>query len=246
ERGQGGSAGGTERVRWKKDQTQWKQNERSDKSRAELEQEAIIDGNLATEANLIVLDSLELVVQTVAVTEAKDGVLGGVLKVLLHSLSCNQSSVFLQHSLATQRALVSRVGPHLPTPPTAPYTPLCLHLLRHCSSSLVATRAHASASLYLLMRQNFEIGNNFARVKMQVTMSLASLVGTSASFSEDALRRSLHTMLAYAAADGDMQPTTFPLQVRELVLNLQTILSDTVKMKEYKQDPEMLMDLMYR
>ena len=30
-------------------------------------------------------------------------------------------------------------------------------------------RSQASASLYLLMRQNFEIGNNFARVKMQVT-----------------------------------------------------------------------------
>ena len=36
---------------------------------------------------------------------------------------------------------------------------LCLRLLRHCSSVLVDVRAHASASLYMLMRQNFEIGN---------------------------------------------------------------------------------------
>ena len=31
-----------------------------------------------------------------------------------------------------------------------------------------------------------------------------------------------------------------------MVFNLHLILSDTVKMKEYHDDPEMLMDLMYR
>lgn len=36
---------------------------------------------------------------------------------------------------------------------------LCLQLLRHCSSSISTVRSQASASLYLLMRQNFEIGN---------------------------------------------------------------------------------------
>ena len=36
------------------------------------------------------------------------------------------------------------------------------------------------------------------------------------------------------------------LQVRDLVFNLHMILSDTVKMKEFAEDPEMLLDLMYR
>jgi hypothetical protein len=36
------------------------------------------------------------------------------------------------------------------------------------------------------------------------------------------------------------------LQVRDLVFNLHMILSDTVKMKEFQEDPEMLLDLMYR
>ena len=34
--------------------------------------------------------------------------------------------------------------------------------------------------------------------------------------------------------------------MQELVLNLSMILSDTVKMKEYEDDQEMKMDLMYR
>lgn len=36
------------------------------------------------------------------------------------------------------------------------------------------------------------------------------------------------------------------LQVQDLVFNLHMILTDTVKMKEHQQDPEMLIDLMYR
>lgn len=111
---------------------------------------------------------------------------------------------------------------------------------------------------------------------MQVTMSLASLVGKSSDFQEEYLRRSLRTILAYAEEDTEMQNTQLPsqvwantqynthegatvarscsygclmcfyCQVDELLRNLNSILSDTVKMREFQEDPEMLMDLMYR
>ncbi|OWK05180.1 DOCK7 [Cervus elaphus hippelaphus] len=210
------------------------------RSRAEIEHEALIDGNLATEANLIILDTLEIVVQTVSVTESKESILGGVLKVLLHSMACNQSAVYLQHCFATQRALVSKFPELLFEEETEQCADLCLRLLRHCSSSIGTIRSHAAASLYLLMRQNFEIGNNFARVKMQVTMSLSSLVGTSQNFNEEFLRRSLKTILTYAEEDLELRETTFPDQVQDLVFNLHMILSDTVKMKEHQEDPEII------
>uniref|UniRef100_A0A8C7S863 Dedicator of cytokinesis 7 n=1 Tax=Oncorhynchus mykiss TaxID=8022 RepID=A0A8C7S863_ONCMY len=239
--------GSQENLRWRKDMTHWRQNsERMDKTRAELEHEALIDGNLATEANLIILDTLEIIVQTVSVTESKESILGGVLKVLLHSMACNQSALYLQHCFATQRALVSKFPELLFEEETEQCADLCLRLLRNCSSSIGTIRAHASASLYLLMRQNFEIGNNFARVKMQVTMSLSSLVGTSQNFNEEFLRRSLKTILTYGEEDLELRETTFPDQVQDLVFNLHMILSDTVKMKEHQEDPEMLIDLMYR
>lgn len=110
---------------------------------------------------------------------------------------------------------------------------------------------------------------------MQVTMSLASLVGKSSDFQEEYLRRSLRTILAYAEEDTEMHNTQLPSQVEtntkntqrsatvacsrpyvclgclyfqvdELLRNLNSILSDTVKMREFQEDPEMLMDLMYR
>ncbi|XP_053325502.1 dedicator of cytokinesis protein 7 isoform X3 [Spea bombifrons] len=248
ERSPSGSAfGSQENLRWRKEMTHWRQNtDKLEKSRAELDHEALIDGNLATEANLIILDTLEIVVQTVSMTESKESILGGVLKTLLHSMACNQSALYLQHCFATQRALVSKFPELLFEEETEQCADLCLRLLRHCSSSIGTIRSHASASLYLLMRQNFEIGNNFARVKMQVTMSLSSLVGTSQNFNEEFLRRSLKTILTYAEEDLELRETTFPDQVQDLVFNLHMILSDTVKMKEHQEDPEMLIDLMYR
>ncbi|XP_018610225.1 dedicator of cytokinesis protein 7 isoform X1 [Scleropages formosus] len=239
--------GSQENVRWRKNVTHWRQTtDRVDKSKAEMEQESIVDGNLATETSLIVLDTLEIIVKTVVVSEVRESVLGGVLRVLLHSMGGNQSAFFLQHCFTTQRALVFKFPEMLFEEDTELCADLCLRLLRHCSSSVGSVRSHASASLYLLMRQNFEIGNNFARVKMQVTMSLSSLVGTSQSFNEEHLRRSLKTILTYAEEDVELRDSPFPEQVQDLVFNLHMILTDTVKMKEHQQDPEMLLDLMYR
>ncbi|KAF4079348.1 hypothetical protein AMELA_G00192160 [Ameiurus melas] len=228
ERSPSGSAfGSQENLRWRKDMTHWRQNsEKMDKGHRSVRFK----------------ESL----QTVSVTESKESILGGVLKVLLHSMACNQSALYLQHCFATQRALVSKFPELLFEEETEQCADLCLRLLRNCSSSIGTIRSHASASLYLLMRQNFEIGNNFARVKMQVTMSLSSLVGTSQNFNEEFLRRSLKTILTYAEEDLELRETTFPDQVQDLVFNLHMILSDTVKMKEHQEDPEMLIDLMYR
>ena len=71
----------------------------------------------------------------------------------------------------------------------------------------------------ITIRLRFRL-QNFARVKMQVTMSLSSLVGTSQSFNEEALRRSLKTILVYAEQDAELQDTTFPEQVTSFKCSL--------------------------
>uniref|UniRef100_A0A452HAJ7 Dedicator of cytokinesis 8 n=1 Tax=Gopherus agassizii TaxID=38772 RepID=A0A452HAJ7_9SAUR len=216
------------------------------RTKAELDQEALISGNLATEANLIILDMQENIIQASSAVDCKDNLLGGVLKVLVNSLSCDQSTTYLTHCFATLRALIAKFGDLLFEEEMEQCADLCQRVLHHCSSSIDITRIQACATLYLLMRHSFSSISNFARVKMQVTMSLASLVGKSSDFNEEYLRRSLRTILAYAEEDMDMQPTMFPVQVKELLRNLNSILSDTVKMREFQEDPEMLMDLMYR
>uniref|UniRef100_A0A8C7Z2K8 Dedicator of cytokinesis 8 n=1 Tax=Oryzias sinensis TaxID=183150 RepID=A0A8C7Z2K8_9TELE len=237
--------GQRENLRWRKDLTQWRQtNDKHDKTKAELDQEAIISGNLATEANLIVLDILETIIQAVPLADCKDSVVGGVLKVLLHSITCNQSTTYLSHTFSTLRALVVKFGDLLFEEEAEQCADLCQKVLQYCSSPVDENRSQACATLYLIMRYSYS--NNFSRIKMQVTMSLASLVGKSSDFQEEYLRRSLRTILAYAEEDAEMQNTQLPSQVDELLRNLNCILSDTVKMREFQEDPEMLMDLMYR
>ncbi|XP_065103282.1 dedicator of cytokinesis protein 8 isoform X2 [Paramisgurnus dabryanus] len=241
------TVGHRENLRWRKDLTQWRQtNDRQDKSKAELDQEAIISGNLATETNLIVLDLLEMIVQAVPLADCKDNVVGGVLRVLLHSLTCNQSTTFLSHCFSTLRALIVKFGDLLFEEEAEQCADLCQKVLHYCSSSVDGNRSQACATLYLIMRYSYNSASNFSRVKMQVTMSLASLVGKSSDIHEEYLRRSFRTILAYAEEDTEMQSTQLPSQVDELLRNLNSILSDTVKMKEFQKDPEMLMDLMYR
>uniref|UniRef100_A0A665X576 Dedicator of cytokinesis 8 n=1 Tax=Echeneis naucrates TaxID=173247 RepID=A0A665X576_ECHNA len=233
-----------ENLRWRKDLTQWRQtNDKQDKTKAELDQEALISGNLATETNLIVLDLLETIVQAVPLSDCKDSVVGGLLKVLLHSLTCNQSSTFLSHTFSTFRALVIKFGDLLFEEEAEQCADLCQKVLQYCSSPVDENRSQACATLYLLMRYSY---SNASVMKMQVTMSLASLVGKSSDFQEEYLRRSLRTILAYAEEDTEMQNTQLPSQVDELLRNLNSILSDTVKMREFQEDHEMLMDLMYR
>ncbi|CAL8344956.1 unnamed protein product [Lota lota] len=239
--------GPRENLRWRKDLTQWRQtNDRQDKTKAELDQEAVISGNLATESNLIVLDLLETIVQAVPLSDCKDNVTGGVLKVLLHCLTCNQSSTFLSHAFSTLRALLIKFGDLLFEEEAEQCADLCQKVLQYCSSPVDENRSQACATLYLIMRYSYSNSSNFSRVKMQVTMSLASLVGKSSDFQEEYLRRSLRTILAYAEEDAEMRTTQLPSQVDELLRNLNSILSDTVKMREFQEDPEMLMDLMYR
>ncbi|KAK9408182.1 dedicator of cytokinesis protein 8 [Crotalus adamanteus] len=239
--------GSNENLRWRKEQTQWRQaSETQDKTKAEIDQESLISGNLATEANLIILDMQENIIQATLAMDCKVNIFGGVLKVLINSLSYDQSTTYLTHCFATLRALIVKFGELLFEEEVEQCADLCQKVLQHCSSSIDTTRIQACATLYFLMRYSFSSSSNFARVKMQVTMSLASLVGKTSEFNEEYLRRSLRTILAYAEEDLDMQPSLFPGQVEELLHNLNCILSDTVKMRQFQEDPEMLMDLMFR
>ncbi|KAK8766565.1 hypothetical protein V5799_006661 [Amblyomma americanum] len=102
-----------DRLRWRKDQTQWRHgSENYDRPKVEVEMEAHIEGNLATEVTMTILDVLELIIQVVSQSDAQQSVLGTVLRVLLHALDCNQSTLVLQNLFATQRSLVFKVQSH--------------------------------------------------------------------------------------------------------------------------------------
>ncbi|XP_049870539.1 dedicator of cytokinesis protein 7 isoform X2 [Pectinophora gossypiella] len=233
------NVGGGKRERWRKD---WVRGGGRDAPTSPARLPDALPALLAAEVALTLLHALETIVQACSNQEHGQSICNTALQVLLRALQRNQSTTVLQHMFASVRTLIVKLGWSC----CGEESGICRVLLRHCAAPAATTRAHASATLYALMRQHYQLGNNFSRVKMQVTMSLSSLVGTSTTFSEESLRRALKTVLLYAEHDAELQGTSFPEQVKDLVFNLHMILSDTVKMKEFQEDPEMLLDLMHR
>ncbi|XP_059494399.1 dedicator of cytokinesis protein 8-like isoform X1 [Stegostoma tigrinum] len=238
------SVGLQEKLRWRKDLTQWRQAVDKDKFKAELQQEALISGNLTVETNLIVLDTLELIVQQFSSMPESKPVIMVVLKVLIHSLCCNQSTLYLQNCFNTQRALIARFPEVLFDEDSEHCMELCLLLLQRCMSHFESTRAQASASLYLLLRQSYK--EHFSTMKMYITLSLASLAEKISNQDEHCLQKSLGIMLIYLETDKAMEGTSFSIQVEELLRNLKAVLCDTVKLQDFLVDVDMQIDLMFR
>ena len=72
-----------------------------------------VDGCLAGETALVVLDTLKTLIKTVPKVDGSDTVqaatLPRVLEVLLHLLACNESVTVMEHIFATQRSIVVKV-----------------------------------------------------------------------------------------------------------------------------------------
>ncbi|CAD5210255.1 unnamed protein product [Bursaphelenchus okinawaensis] len=222
----------------------------------ENEYDFLYEREISSEMTLIVLDTVRKIVKVVESPAAEHFLflLPKLIQLLMHLLSCRHTTNTISAIFKVQRAFVARFPQLLFEHHSQLCADLCLKLLHHLASKLAVVRSQAAASLYLLMRQSFEGGLNFPKVKMQITMAISTLVSSSASqgfnLNEDYLRRSLKTLLGYLNHDlqsgKDLKDTSFGIQVRDLVFNLHMILTDTVQMKNYSNDFEMLVDLMYR
>ncbi|XP_078280237.1 dedicator of cytokinesis protein 7-like [Rhinoraja longicauda] len=240
----GVSPGLHEKLRWRKDMTRWRQPVGRDKVKLELEEEALINGNLTVETNLIVLDTLELLIQLSSPMPELKPVVTGVLKVLVHSLSCNQSTLYLKDGFNTQRAIIAKFPEVLFEGDSEHCMELCSLLLHRSTSHFESTRTQASASLYLLLRQSYRA--HFPKAKMYITLTLASMAEKLSNQDKQCLQKSLTMILTYLEADRAMERTNFPVQVEEFLRNLNGVLSDTVKLQEFPEDVDMQIDLMYR
>jgi hypothetical protein len=247
---------GDSNFRWKKDNIQnVRYTQMKGKTKDEIETELVLSGHLSTEISMIVLDTVNSIIKSVCgVTRTPSScenlrrvqnLLRSILHLQIRTTSMNQSTTALQHIFASQRSLVSRFPALIFEESVELSAELTMQILQSCASSLSAVRSQAAASLYFLLRDNFTNASNFAKLKMQITMSLSSLVGLSQKFDEQHLRRSLKTILVYAESDSK-HPPEFRNELQEMIFQLHMIVSDTIRMKEFQEDPDMLLDLMYR
>jgi len=131
---------------------------------------------------------------------------------------------------------------------------LCNSIIRHCNSTIPIIRRTAATFLYFLIKKNYVESGNFSRVKVQTTISLSKLVGKGLRRDVE-LRESLSLISKYGHRDLDQSikkkstnkiNNHFSAQVDELSAKLHTILTDSLKISEYAEDPEMYVDLLHR
>ena len=79
------------------------------RSEEEIQMDAHLESILACECTMIVLDTIETIIQVVQTTDCHQILLPGLLKILLHAFALNQSTWTLQNLFSHQRAIVYKV-----------------------------------------------------------------------------------------------------------------------------------------
>ncbi|KAK6028421.1 hypothetical protein OSTOST_05532 [Ostertagia ostertagi] len=168
------------------------------------EDEALLEAALCTEVMLCVLDTLETIIRVISMpgSDHLHFALPMILRGILHMLSCNQSVQALECIFVSQRTVVKKF-PDMIFEQVGFFDPCFLfiqhsQLLRKLSS--VENCAYNFSVIVHLDYQPFELsGSSLARVKMQITMSLSTLVSNATRegvwLNEDCLRRSLKSVI---------------------------------------------------
>jgi hypothetical protein len=204
------------------------------------------------EVGLVVLDVLEIFAKQFKdylnnEIDGNEEINKKFFSVAIKLLDSNSSKTLQSHMFATIRSFTYKFSNVLFTGSADYCGSLCYQILKYCNSNIARTRDEAIALLYLLMRENFNFSKkrNFTRVGLQTTIALSKISESHIQYSQGHLRKSLGIIVNYADNDSNVKSTTFPSEVKELMIRLRTVLSSTAQMKEHRNDPEKLLDLYY-
>ncbi|XP_067852878.1 dedicator of cytokinesis protein 11 [Heptranchias perlo] len=217
---------------------------------ADISHQSLLEGNLATEVCLTVLDSVSYFIQNfknqLVEDDGHNPLMKKVFDILL-LLTNGQSETAMKHAFASLRAFISKF-------PTAFFkgrdsicATFCYEVLKGCTSKLSSTRSEASALLYLLMRNNFEYTKKrtFLRTHLQIIIAVSRLIADVVLTGGSRFQDSLSIINNFANSDKALKTTAFPGEVKDLTKRIRTVLMATAQMKEHEKDPEMLVDLQY-
>uniref|UniRef100_A0A7M4EKD4 Dedicator of cytokinesis 11 n=1 Tax=Crocodylus porosus TaxID=8502 RepID=A0A7M4EKD4_CROPO len=220
-------------------------------SEADVMHQALLEGNVATEVCLTVLDTISFFTQSFKAqllnNDGHNPLMKKVFDVHLAFLKNGQSEAALKHVFASLRAFISKFPSAFFKGRVNMCAAFCYEVLKCCTSKLTSTRHEASALLYLLMRNNFEFTKRktFLRTHLQIIIAVSQLIADVALSGGSSFQESLFIINNFASSDRPMKATAFPSEVKDLTKRIRTVLMATAQMKEHEKDPEMLIDLQY-
>lgn len=215
----------------------------------DIQTRVLLEGNLANEVGLIVLDTIELFCGHfkfhLEQDEGDNIMMKKVFSVLLSFLQIPQSEFMMRHVFASLRSYINKFPAALYRGSASYCGDLCREILSCCNSKLNSLRNQACSFLYLLMRSNFEFSGaqGCDRVHWQVIVAVSKLMAN--GLNRTAVNNSLQALKNYAVEDKGMKHTAFPSEVKDLTKKIHTVLQATAQMKEHDDVPEVLVDLQY-
>uniref|UniRef100_A0A673HUD8 Dedicator of cytokinesis protein 11-like n=1 Tax=Sinocyclocheilus rhinocerous TaxID=307959 RepID=A0A673HUD8_9TELE len=218
---------------------------------AEINHQCLLEGNMSTEACLTVLDVISLFTQSfknqLLDSDGHNALMTKVFDTYLTLLKVGQSETAIKHIFASLRAFIIKFQVPLFKGRVTLCGSLCYEVLKCCMSKQSVLRGEASALLYLLMRNNFEYTKrkSFLRMHLQIIIAVSQLIADVALTGSSRFQESLSIINNFANSDKAMKTTTFPSEVKGLMMRIRTVLMATAQMREHEKDPEMLLDLQY-
>ncbi|XP_031979619.1 dedicator of cytokinesis protein 11 isoform X5 [Corvus moneduloides] len=232
-------------------ETSFTLNHNAGTSEADIVHQALLEGNIATEVCLTVLDTISFFTQSFKTqllsNDGHNPLMKKVFDIHLAFLKSGQSEAALKHVFASLRAFISKFPSAFFKGRVNMCAALCYEILKCCTSKVSSTRNEASALLYLLMRNNFEFTKRrtFLRTHLQIIIAVSQLIADVALSGGTRFQDSLLIINNFANSDRPMKATAFPSEVKDLTKRIRTVLMATAQMKEHEKDPEMLVDLQY-
>ncbi|NXD76424.1 DOC11 protein, partial [Halcyon senegalensis] len=226
-------------------------NHNAGTSEADIVHQALLEGNIATEVCLTILDTISFFTQSfknqLLSNDGHNPLMKKVFDIHLAFLKNGQSEAALKHVFASLRAFISKFPSAFFKGRVNMCAALCYEILKCCTSKVSSTRNEASALLYLLMRNNFEFTKRrtFLRTHLQIIIAVSQLIADVALSGGTRFQDSLLIINNFANSDRPMKATAFPSEVKDLTKRIRTVLMATAQMKEHEKDPEMLIDLQY-
>uniref|UniRef100_A0A8C3K4M2 Dedicator of cytokinesis 11 n=1 Tax=Calidris pygmaea TaxID=425635 RepID=A0A8C3K4M2_9CHAR len=220
-------------------------------SEADIVHQALLEGNIATEVCLTILDTISFFTQSFKTqllsNDGHNPLMKKVFDIHLAFLKNGQSEAALKHVFASLRGFISKFPSAFFKGRVNMCAALCYEILKCCTSKVSSTRNEASALLYLLMRNNFEFTKRrtFLRTHLQIIIAVSQLIADVALSGGTRFQDSLLIINNFANSDRPMKATAFPSEVKDLTKRIRTVLMATAQMKEHEKDPEMLIDLQY-
>uniref|UniRef100_H2ZTS2 Dedicator of cytokinesis 11 n=1 Tax=Latimeria chalumnae TaxID=7897 RepID=H2ZTS2_LATCH len=220
-------------------------------SETDIAHQSLLEGNLATEVCLTVLDTTSGFTQSfksqLLDSDGHNPLMKKVFDVHLSFLKAGQSEAALKHVFASLRSFINKFPSVFFKGRINMCATFCYEVLKCCTSRLSSTRKEASALLYLLMRNNFEYTKRktFLRTHLQIIIAVSQLIADVSLSGCSRFQESLSTINNFANSDKAMKATLFPSEVKDLTKRIRTVLMATAQMKEHEKDPEMLVDLQY-